>query len=75
VSLCKEAGFSVAALQHDPEFDGDMPDAADFLREQGLAAVVGLWARLLLFALRRGLAVVVGLWARLLLRVAAPAAG
>ncbi len=42
MSLCKEAGFSVAALQHDPEFDGDMPDAADFLREQGLAAVVGL---------------------------------
>ena len=31
------AGSDVAALlQHDPEFDGDMPGAADFLKQNGL---------------------------------------
>lgn len=43
VALCKEGGFSAQTLlQHDPEFDGDMPDPKSFLEKQGLAAVADL---------------------------------
>ncbi|GAB4821712.1 hypothetical protein N2152v2_008758 [Parachlorella kessleri] len=42
VSLAKEGGFSADLLKHEAEFDGEMPEPAEFLKDQGLEAVASL---------------------------------